>query len=184
MNGNYIKISRKMLEWDIYKDKKAFMLLIYLLIDKDCNTNSLQTTYCNLSIKLSMQEEDVKKKLFKLKDAGTIEIYRGNFKKQIIIALRKNEEYYEIEGIELRLDNSLIISIPKKRNRNDKGYDKFRKEVLKRDNYTCQLCGKQKNLEVHHKKSYAKYPRLRTVVSNGITCCKSCHKNLHRKKVQ
>lgn len=53
----------------------------------------------------------------------------------------------------------------------------WRESVFKRDNYTCRDCGLSGvYLEAHHIKSYAKYPELRTELSNGITLCKECHK--------
>ncbi len=56
-------------------------------------------------------------------------------------------------------------------------YKMFLRKVLKRDNYICQKCGKRSgNKEVHHIKSFAKYPSLRFNILNGITLCPSCHK--------
>lgn len=60
-------------------------------------------------------------------------------------------------------------------------YDSFnvRQYVLKRDNYTCQCCGKHKEgvkLHVHHKetrKSGGNSP------GNLITLCEDCHKAVH-----
>lgn len=64
--------------------------------------------------------------------------------------------------------------------RNSSAYRAFREEVLKRDNYTCQRCGKQHGkLVVHHKKRFSKYPELRVTVSNGVTLCEDCHKEVH-----
>jgi predicted restriction endonuclease len=56
-------------------------------------------------------------------------------------------------------------------------YWAFRKEVLKRDQFTCQFpgCMEKKNLEVHHIKKYAASARLRTEKFNGITLCKKHH---------
>ena len=62
-------------------------------------------------------------------------------------------------------------------------YQDWRKAVYERDNYTCQICGirsgngKTVVLEAHHKKSFSEYSELRFEISNGITLCKSCHKN-------
>jgi predicted restriction endonuclease len=56
-------------------------------------------------------------------------------------------------------------------------YWAFRKEVLKRDQFTCQFpgCMEKKNLEVHHIKKYAASAKLRTEKFNGITLCKQHH---------
>ena len=56
-------------------------------------------------------------------------------------------------------------------------YKKWRKAVFERDSYTCQVCQKVGGyLEAHHIKSWAKYPKLRYKINNGITLCKKCHK--------
>jgi 5-methylcytosine-specific restriction endonuclease McrA len=59
-------------------------------------------------------------------------------------------------------------------------YKKWRTDVFKRDNYTCQNCyvrgGK---LAAHHIQHWAKFPELRYVLSNGLTLCESCHKEVH-----
>lgn len=62
------------------------------------------------------------------------------------------------------------------------GYKQWRKDVYKRDNYTCQVCGDSsiKNLITHHIESYYNNPELRTELSNGITMCECCHRNFHR----
>jgi hypothetical protein len=60
--------------------------------------------------------------------------------------------------------------------RNSSKYKVWREKVFLRDNFTCQKCNKLGgNLEAHHKKSFALFPKLRFVVSNGITLCKRCH---------
>lgn len=48
--------------------------------------------------------------------------------------------------------------------------------VMKRDGYKCRRCGAKGRLQAHHIKPYADYPRLRYVLSNGLTLCISCHK--------
>jgi len=61
-------------------------------------------------------------------------------------------------------------------------YNKFRKRILKRDNYTCQHCGRRGKagyrpiLDVHHIKSRKNYPNLALDESNCITLCRECHK--------
>jgi 5-methylcytosine-specific restriction endonuclease McrA len=72
----------------------------------------------------------------------------------------------------------------KRGDRDYEGYRKFRAEVLKRDNFTCQYpsCCVRHELEVHHIKKYSEYHRLRTEVFNGITLCKAHHKKITGKE--
>lgn len=72
-----------------------------------------------------------------------------------------------------------------KRNRQqDRKYKKWRRKVFERDDYTCQICAiRGGDLEAHHKKRWAEYPKLRYKINNGITLCVICHKKIdpHRK---
>ena len=58
----------------------------------------------------------------------------------------------------------------------------WRLTVLKRDNYTCQMCGirsaKSNRIvfDVDHIKPWSQFPELRFEVSNGRTLCRPCHK--------
>lgn len=58
----------------------------------------------------------------------------------------------------------------------------WRKANMERDNFSCQKCeiigGK---LQIHHINNFADFPELRTSISNGITLCKNCHKEFHKK---
>jgi 5-methylcytosine-specific restriction endonuclease McrA len=62
------------------------------------------------------------------------------------------------------------------RDRNVMGYKKWRKAVFTRDNFKCQKCGSEENLEAHHIKPFSAAPELMYVVENGLTLCAECHK--------
>lgn len=53
-----------------------------------------------------------------------------------------------------------------------------RKQVLIRDKLRCQLCGNDKNLQVHH----VTYDRIyNEELDDLITVCNNCHKTVHGK---
>jgi hypothetical protein len=65
----------------------------------------------------------------------------------------------------------------------------WRNTVKRRDNFTCQSCGKDGKIEcaccglktplhVHHIKSWKDHPELRFDISNGITLCEKCHRTV------
>ena len=63
--------------------------------------------------------------------------------------------------------------------RNSREVKQWRKEVLTRDNNTCQECGKTDQLEAHHIIEWAELEEHRTDVDNGITLCTLCHSKKH-----
>lgn len=58
---------------------------------------------------------------------------------------------------------------------------KWRQQVFERDGFLCQLCKQNgKRLNAHHDKPWSLFPEARYELSNGITVCKDCHKNIHK----
>ena len=66
--------------------------------------------------------------------------------------------------------------------RNSTKYQEWRRDVFRRDNRTCKICGQPSEaLKAHHIRPFAAYPELRLDVNNGITCCEICHVKIHKK---
>ena len=61
-------------------------------------------------------------------------------------------------------------------------YKLWEKNILKLNNH-CKKCGEIKisKLVAHHILNFSNHPELRFDVNNGITLCKSCHKEFHHK---
>ena len=77
---------------------------------------------------------------------------------------------------------------PKNRKiRNGIEFRLWREAVFARDNWICQKCktksksGKRVCLHPHHILNFAQYPELRFAIDNGITLCKKCHMEFHKK---
>ena len=61
-------------------------------------------------------------------------------------------------------------------------YNLWHKANLERDYFTCQKCKKLRGeLRVHHINNFLDYPELRFAIDNGITLCKNCHLDFHKK---
>lgn len=65
--------------------------------------------------------------------------------------------------------------------RNYPEYRQWLSGVYRRDNYTCQVCGKRSNgdINAHHLYGYSDYPKYRIDIENGVTLCESHHKEFH-----
>lgn len=59
---------------------------------------------------------------------------------------------------------------------------RWRYAVLKRDGHACRHCGSKQELHAHHIERWIDAPSLRTEVSNGLTLCAPCHKEVHHGK--
>lgn len=60
--------------------------------------------------------------------------------------------------------------------RNSIEYGDWRSKILKRDDYTCQMCGQRGGkLNVDHIKPFSLFPSERLNLENGRTLCVSCH---------
>lgn len=79
-----------------------------------------------------------------------------------------------LQGIEINQWNGFTKSEDKLQRR--KFQDLIQKQVFKRDNYTCQLCGvRGGQLQVDHIQSWKDYIELRFSMDNCRTLCMKCH---------
>lgn len=56
--------------------------------------------------------------------------------------------------------------------------DWWRKRVLEKFNFTCQICGliDKEVVEADHIKTKAEYPELKNDLNNGVALCANCHR--------
>jgi 5-methylcytosine-specific restriction endonuclease McrA len=61
----------------------------------------------------------------------------------------------------------------------------LRQMVFKRDNWTCQICGKtskEAQLHCHHMDPVAQNPMFQNDMDSCVTLCKGCHKMVHSRR--
>lgn len=81
----------------------------------------------------------------------------------------------KMQGIDISEWNG-FSELETRRIRKSLDYKNWQNEVFKRDDYTCQCCGKRGGvLHAHHLESFSDNPDLRFDISNGITLCENCH---------
>lgn len=83
-------------------------------------------------------------------------------------------------NIDKCINNNIIIRY--KDQLKDKRWKKLANKIRKRDEYTCQMCGSHKKLQVHHKHYIAGKMAWEYNDSDLITLCKDCHKKIHNIK--
>ena len=157
-----------------------------IICNKTFKSRKITSKYCSNKCKHEGRKDSNKKIYIKCEICGTDIIeYKSQIKNQKhIYCSRKckdigNGIFYSGENSARwnkdRTMNDRIIS------RHYAEYNQWRLNVYKRDNYTCQCCGDNKggNLRAHHIFNYSEHEKLRTDVNNGITLCKTCHKEFH-----
>ena len=115
--------------------------------------------------------------------------YPVDFFSDLIDALN----YYKDKGLQVKLTGEELKQLMEGNGLSDwasfnrydfiKDYGAFRRLVLIRDDYKCLCCGNdnEKDLQVHHIRSFKDNLELATIVKNGATLCKDCHKKYHKK---
>jgi hypothetical protein len=95
---------------------------------------------------------------------------RKKYCSKICMNNAKGENHFRYKGLENR-------GIQTKRNWIE--YKILKKEIHKRDNNKCRICG-DIGEHMHHIKSWKEFPLLRFDESNIILLCKNCHNEIHK----
>lgn len=90
-------------------------------------------------------------------------------KHKLIVIERKKE----LQSVNLKIVDQKTRT---KNKRGTKEYKDFRLKVLKRDNYTCQACGRKNSLHVHHLYPISRYPKYIYNTETAICICRFCHR--------
>jgi group I intron endonuclease len=118
--------------------------------------------------------EETKKKMSEAKKGKKNPFYGKHHTEEIkrkISEKEKDEKHYNWKG---------GVTSKHKKVRNSLEMRLWKKAVLERDNFTCQVCGKKGGkLHAHHINNFSDFPELRFAIDNGITLCKKCHKEFH-----
>ena len=190
LDGNWTKVCNTMIFY--IPDAYAFKIYVYLCYryndQYDYAFPSLNTIAKDTSISKRKVQESIKwleQKKFIVKIGYSKETdtacYRISFVNEEL-----NDDLKCVETLPLiSRDEDDLKTNKNKSRKSDYAYIKWRNNVLNRDNYTCQLCGKTKDetiLNVHHIERYADNEELRTDVSNGITLCYECHKKVFNRE--
>lgn len=90
----------------------------------------------------------------------------GCYKRDVTRDRLTNPNLTDEDRISRRLDHRNLI---------------WRLAVYSKDNFVCPICGDyiKGNLVAHHKDSWRSNPEKRYDVENGITCCKTHHREFH-----
>lgn len=107
------------------------------------------------------------------------ECYRKDYQENRSKILAYQKKHY-------KKNKDKIKRYVKKRNEKIR-FGRLRQEVLERDNYLCQLCGKTHHetiLHIHHKDGQGRYSvKQNNDINNLVTYCVSCHlTKIHKRK--
>lgn len=60
-----------------------------------------------------------------------------------------------------------------------KDYAVWRYFVMANNGFRCECCGSDKNIQVHHNRSFKEHLELATDFFNGTALCEECHSKFH-----
>jgi len=109
----------------------------------------------------------------KISEAKRGKRFSEKHRKEMSKAIPKGEKHWNYKG---------GITPENRRIRESLEFRLWREAVFEKDNFTCQKCGQQGGyLHPHHIFNFATYIDKRFDITNGITLCKKCHREFHKK---
>ena len=91
-------------------------------------------------------------------------------------------DYLAVNGIPI-VEMDTIFESCLKLNDDQKGIHlekMIHQRTLQNYHKRCSLCGKEKELTIHHIKQKSEYPELRYRLNNLMLVCSDCHKRMHQ----
>lgn len=108
---------------------------------------------------------------------GSDEEIRFDFEVREKLEQQIKENLYLLKAIDAKRAASVIDTTQYQEYIKSKKWQETRRRILKRDHYVCAICGKAKNLVVHH----TTYKNLGAENdADLITLCDSCHGIVHK----
>jgi len=138
----------------------------------------------SLQIKLSPELYDLLNKICTERGITRSQYLKGTIKKHLQLLLEPEEKKDIIfTGFDR---NDFYKMYPNRQLFRDKFYispewGEISLEVLNRDNYTCQICGRKPSRNVHHKRDAFSFPEMCLSLNNLITLCDKHHNEWHNR---
>ena len=198
MGNNYTQISN-----DVYKltNGNEFKIYCYLCSNYNEETGCSSPSFNTIAKDCKMSKATVQREIKRLEEIGLIKIlkftektnqYTNNMYRIYYPIIKEEEKLKTFEELFDKEEESFMNEIrtisvadkvQKNKNSRPSNNEKWRKDVLKRDDNTCQLCHcDNSTMHVHHIRRWIDYPELRTDVNNGITLCEKCHYKIYGKE--
>ena len=103
----------------------------------------------------------------------------ANYSNEELLLFKKKASVH-LRGLELNDFVGFVTPENIKIRQSEEG-KKWRKEVFKIHNYSCDICNKcGGDLVAHHLRSFSSNIELRFDIANGVCLCKECHNLFHK----
>lgn len=125
--------------------------------------------YAKTCLKHRNMEAIVKKMVEVRKNKGNYVAWNKGLK-----GFKAKEKHWNWQGGITPINNKIRGSLE---------YKLWQDSVFSRDNYRCKNCNEYriKQLVAHHILNFSNHVELRLAIDNGVTLCRLCHKEFHKK---